>query len=83
MFPDKCQRCGGSFEINGSRIHTTSMFNKEEICMACKEREKTHPKYKEALEADRAEIKKGNYNFEGIGCPPELYPNKNGGNCND
>lgn len=76
MFPDKCQRCGGSFEINGSHIHTTSMFNKEEICMACKDREKHHPLYKKAVEADHEHIRNGDYNFEGIGCPPDLYPKK-------
>lgn len=78
MFPKKCERCGGSFERNGSHIHTTSMFNEETICMTCKERERKHPLYKKAVEADREHIRNGDYNFEGIGCPPDLYPEKTG-----
>ena len=35
--------------------------------MKCKEEERKRPDYKAAQEADIAEIKKGNYNFEGIG----------------
>jgi len=77
--PDKCERCGGSFEVNGCKIHTTSMFNTEEICMVCKGREQDHPLYKKAVEADHEHIKDGDYNFEGIGCPPELYPDKKAG----
>lgn len=73
MFPEKCQRCGGTLEVNGLKVHTVSMFNKEEICMSCKEREKKHPMYRKAVEVDREHIKNGDYNFEGIGCPPELY----------
>ena len=44
-----------------------SMFNTQEICIECKEIERTHPKYEEACAKDREEILKGNYNFEGIG----------------
>lgn len=58
-----CDRCGGP--TNG--ITTMSMFNTDIICMKCKDEEKKNPRYKEALEADRAAIKSGNYNFEGIG----------------
>jgi hypothetical protein len=35
--------------------------------MDCKKEEKENPRYAEAVEADVQEIKKGNYNFEGIG----------------
>jgi hypothetical protein len=35
--------------------------------MKCKEIERTHPKYEEACDRENAEVKKGNYNFEGIG----------------
>ena len=40
--------------------------------MGCYEKEKKRPDYKEAVEADHAEIRKGNYNFEGIGLKETL-----------
>ena len=43
------------------------MFNTQEICLSCKDIERKHPKYGQAVEADHEEIKKGNYNFKGIG----------------
>ena len=62
----KCDRCGGNLE--GGRI--LSMFNTDVLCMKCKDEERKRPDYKAAQEADIAEIKKGNYNFEGIGYKP-------------
>lgn len=62
-----CDRCGGTLE-NGRIM---SMFNTDCLCMACKEKERQHPDYKKAQEADISEIKKGNYNFEGIGFNQE------------
>ena len=58
-----CDRCGGSLE--GGRIK--SMFNEQCICMSCKDKETREPEYKKAVEADQEEIRKGNYNFKGIG----------------
>ena len=58
-----CDRCGGS--LDGGR--TMSMFNEDCICMKCATKEKERDDYKNAVEADHAEIKKGNYNFKGIG----------------
>ena len=43
------------------------MFNTQVICMACKEKEQQRADYRKAVEADHAEIRKGNYNFQGIG----------------
>ena len=58
-----CDRRGGSLE--GGRI--MSMFNEQCICMSCKDKETKEPEYKKAVEADQEEIRKGNYNFKGIG----------------
>ena len=58
-----CDRCHGTLE--GVRI--MSMFNEDCLCSTCKQKEKQHPNYQKAVEADHAEIKKGNYNFKGIG----------------
>ena len=58
-----CDRCGNSLE--GGR--TMSMFNENCICMECARKERQKDNYKQAVEADHAEIIKGNYNFKGIG----------------
>jgi hypothetical protein len=48
------------------------MFNTENICMDCKDKEQGHPQYDLARTKDVEAIKKGNYNFEGIGLPDDL-----------
>ena len=58
-----CDRCGGS--LSGGRI--MSMFNEDCICMKCKDKELKRADYNNAVETDHEEIKKGNYNFKGIG----------------
>lgn len=65
--PEKCERCG---EKTSSMI--VSMFSEEWICMSCKEKERKHPDYKKANDADIEQIKAGNYNFKGIGKPEDL-----------
>ncbi|MBW9171201.1 gamma-glutamylcyclotransferase [Clostridium estertheticum] len=57
-----CDRCSGSL-VDGRIM---PMFNKECICMACCEKEKQDKDYDKASKADRDEIKKGNYNYEGL-----------------
>lgn len=57
-----CQRCGTK-----TNITTMSMYNAQVICMECKEAEGKRPDYRKAVEADEAEIRRGNYNFRGIG----------------
>ena len=63
----QCDRC-----CQPTAITTMSMFNKDIICMPCKDEEQNHPKYKEASDVENAECKKGNYNFDGIGLPNDL-----------
>ena len=58
----KCERC--DTETNTT---TMSMFNTQTICIPCREIERAHPKYEEACTKELEEVKKGNYNFEGIG----------------
>lgn len=57
-----CDRCGGT--LDGGRI--MSMLNTDCLCLSCKKKEQQHPKYKEATETELAEIKKGNYNYQGL-----------------
>ena len=60
-----CDRCGKPL----NRVRMMSMYNEDCICMECSKAEKQRSDYKEAVEADHAEIRKGNYNFNGIGYP--------------
>jgi hypothetical protein len=57
-----CDRCGK--DLKGGRI--MSMFNTDCICLDCKDKERYEAEYQKAVEAEREEIKKGNYNFKGI-----------------
>ena len=63
----RCDRCGGS--LDGGRI--MSMFNEDVICMACKEKEQKRADYRKAVEADNAAIRRGDFNFKGIGLGKE------------
>ncbi|WP_373898838.1 gamma-glutamylcyclotransferase [Haloimpatiens sp. FM7315] len=54
---ETCDRCGGS--LKSGRI--MSMYNEECICMVCKDKEREQSDYKEAVEAEHEQIKKGNY----------------------
>ena len=41
-------------------------------CMACKDKERTHPRYAEAVAAECDAVQRGNTNFLGIGKPGDL-----------
>lgn len=58
----KCDRCGK--ETNSTIM---SMFNTQTICMECKEKERSNPRYKEAVQADCDAVKRGDFNFKGVG----------------
>jgi len=58
----RCERC-----YKETNITIMSMFNTQTICMDCKEKEKKRSDYKSAVEADDNQIRKGNYNFKGVG----------------
>jgi hypothetical protein len=64
----KCDRCG---EDNGG-MSIMSYFNTDDLCMDCEKKEKAHPEFEEALEADQRAVKAGNFNFAGIGKPADL-----------
>ena len=63
-----CDRCHRPFD--GARI--MSMFSTETICMACHTKEKNHPDYAKAQDAEHEAIRNGNLNFRGIGKPADL-----------
>ena len=63
----KCDRCP-------KEAFSTSMsyFNTQNICDKCTEKEELHPKYAEARAVEAEEVRKGNYNYQGIGLPEDL-----------
>ena len=63
MNAQNCQRCNKP--TNGITI--MSMFSAQIICMDCKKKETQDPRYADAVKADVEQIKKGNFNFKGIG----------------
>lgn len=63
-----CNRC----KKENAKLLFLSVFNEENICISCKEKEEKHTLYKDALIADRKALKEGNYNFKGIGLPNDL-----------
>jgi hypothetical protein len=44
-----------------------SMYSTALICLECKDKEEKRPDYEEARDADVAAIKRGDFNFPGIG----------------
>ena len=64
--PENCARCR-------KKTTTTIMsrFNEDVICFPCEAKEREHPDYKYAYDAELAEVKKGNWNFPGVGWPGE------------
>ena len=67
----KCERCDQE-----TQAHTMSMFSTKLICMACKEREKLHPRYKEAALAELQAVLAGEFNYQGVGEPDDLAGNE-------
>jgi hypothetical protein len=63
-----CDRCGTTL---AGKTRIMSMYNNDCLCLDCKQKETERPDYKTASDADVNEIKKGNYNFPGIGLKKE------------
>ncbi len=62
-----CDRCETQVQS-----FTFSYFNVDRICIQCQEKERNHPDYEAAKKAELDSIKKGDWNFQGIGRPPDL-----------
>ena len=62
-----CERCHKKTDT-----FRMSMFNTQNICTECVEKEQSHPLYAKAVQTERDEYLKGNRNFEGIGLPADL-----------
>lgn len=62
-----CDRCGE--EMFSCKV---SYFNTETICRQCEDAEEAHPLFPEAKRMDNEAVRAGEFNFPGIGLPPEL-----------
>jgi hypothetical protein len=62
-----CDRCH-----QPTRSTIMSYFNTDSLCSACTDRERAHPRFKEAQEAEERACREGNFNFAGIGLPEDL-----------
>jgi len=60
-----CDRCGKE-----SLASTGSWFTTEQICLSCSSAEKEHPDYEKARAAEAEAVRRGDYNFPGIGWTP-------------
>ena len=60
-----CDRCHNP--LTHGRI--MSKFNEDCICMECSAKERELPEYHEADQAEIEAIKRGDWNFPGIGYP--------------
>jgi hypothetical protein len=65
----RCDRCG-----RASLASTGSWFNLEQICLECSALEEQHPSIEEARERENEAVRRGDFNFPGIGLPAELRP---------
>ncbi len=65
----KCDRCRQETSVT-----IVSMFNTDTLCLDCKKREEQHPNYAQARQAEHRAVLAGNFNFPGIGLPPDLSP---------
>lgn len=66
-FNGQCERCGVK-----TGTHTMSFFNTDLICMECKDKERKHPDFEKAREAEEAACREKDFNFPGIGLPEDL-----------
>ena len=67
MISGKCDRCEKK-----TNMFRMSFFNLDMICESCIVKEKAHKDYKKAVSTEIEEVRKGNYNFKGIGLPKDL-----------
>jgi len=65
-----CRRCYCETDVT-----TMSRFSTKIICLDCEEQERKSPHYKRAAAAELEAVKRGDYNYPGIG---ECYVSERG-----
>lgn len=61
-----CDRC-----FKNTNITIMSKFNRDILCLHCKDDETHAPGYKEAADAEAHAVAQGEYNFPGVGLSRE------------
>ncbi len=64
----KCDRCHQKPDPG----LTMSRFNTQMICGGCEGKEKAHPQYQAAYDAELRAVQSGDMNFPGVGKPVDL-----------
>jgi len=62
-----CDRC-----YKESLGSTGSYFNTQQICFACSKIEREHPAFEEAQRVENEAVKRGDFNYPGVGLPADL-----------
>lgn len=62
-WPTACERCGK----DPVGVSTMSMFNRDTICIQCKDDERLAPGYEAANRTEAEQCRLGNYNYSGVG----------------
>jgi uncharacterized protein (DUF983 family) len=64
---EPCPRCG-----DAKTYKSCSIFNTQMICLNCIKKEREHPDFERARETEIQAVRRGDYNFPGIGKPSDL-----------
>jgi hypothetical protein len=64
----RCDRCNRFDDLM-----IKSVFNNQNICSTCEYAENEHPLYVDARDLQNTEILAGNYNYDGMGVPPNIF----------
>ena len=67
-FDGHCARCR-----KRTIVTTMSWFNRDIVCMECSDLERTHPDFQRAHDVEEEEVRRGNFNYPGIGLPADFY----------
>lgn len=59
-----CDRCGEE-----TNVTTMSYFNEDILCIECDDLEQKHPDFEIARAVEMEQVRRGNYNYEGVGLP--------------
>lgn len=62
-----CDRCGKE-----SSFSTGSYFDTSQVCMECDKAEREHPDFEKARAVELEHVKRGDFNFRGVGLPADL-----------
>jgi len=63
-----CERCGADLRVVA---HTMSRFNTQIVCTPCHDDERRAPNYVKARDTESEAVRRGEFNFPGIGLAPE------------